>query len=137
MAEWSIGISYQQQGQLDEALAHFYRAAQDKPMDPGVNLGIAVVEHQRGNLRQAIPYYRKTVAVSGDPRIITQAWANLGHIYSDLGDSDRARECYEALRPRPAPPVPAINWHGAWWRDLGPFIRSRFRQWRSDDTSSP
>src|ERR1019366_8919511 len=91
VADLGIGISYQQQGQLEEALEHLYRAAQDKPMDPDVN----------------------------------------------LGDNDRARECYEALRPRPAPPVPAINWHGAWWRDLGPFIRSRFRQWRSDDSSSP
>jgi tetratricopeptide (TPR) repeat protein len=137
VAELGIGISYQQQGQLEEALEHLYRAAQDKPMDPDVNLDIAIVEHQRGNLRQSIPYYRKALAVSQDPLSISRAWTNLGHVYSNLGDNDRARECYEALRPRPAPPVPAINWHGAWWRDLGPFIRSRFRQWRSDDTSSP
>ena len=137
MADWSIGIAYQQQGQLEEALPHFYRAAQDRPDDPGVNLGIAVVEHQRGNLRLAIPYYRKVLAVSQDPKITAQAWANLGHVYSDLGDIAQARECYEALRPRPAPPAPAINWHGAWWRDLGPFIRERFRQWRSEDASSP
>ena len=137
VAELGIGISYQQQGQLEESLEHLYRAAQDKPMDPDVNLDIAIVEHQRGNLRQSIPYYRKALAVSQDPLSISRAWTNLGHVYSNLGDNDRARECYEALRPRPAPPVPAINWHGAWWRDLGPFIRSRFRQWRSDDTSSP
>ncbi len=136
-AELGIGIAYQRQGQLEEALPHFYRAAQDRPEDVDVNLGIAVVEHQRGSLRLAIPYYRKVLAVSADPRITTQAWTNLGHAYSDLGDIDRARECYEALRPHPAPPVRAINWHGAWWRDLVPFIRARFRQWRSDDTSSP
>ena len=127
VAELGLGISYQQQGQLEKALPHFYRAAQDRPEDPDVNLGIAVVEHQRGNLRLAIPYYRKVVAVSKDTRITTQAWTNLGHIYSDLGDGDHARECYEALQPRPAPPVRAINWHGAWWRDLGPFLRQRFR----------
>jgi tetratricopeptide (TPR) repeat protein len=137
VAELGIGISYQQQGQLEEALPHFYRAAQDRPENPEVNLGIAVVEHQRGNLRLAIPYYRKVLAVSNDARITTQAWTNLGHAYSDLGDSDRARECYEALQPHPAPPVRAINWHGAWWRDLGPFIRARLRQWRSNDSSSP
>jgi tetratricopeptide (TPR) repeat protein len=137
VAELGIGISYQQQGQLEEALPHFYRAAQDRPENPEVNLGIAVVEHQRGNLRLAIPYYRKVLAVSNDARITTQVWTNLGHAYSDLGDSDRARECYEALQPHPAPPVRAINWHGAWWRDLGPFIRARLRQWRSNDSSSP
>jgi protein O-mannosyl-transferase len=127
VAELGIGISYQQQGQPEEALPHFYRAAQDRPEDPEVNLGIAVVEHQRGNLRLAITYYEKVLAVSGDTRIATQAWGNMGHAYSDLGDNTRARQCYEALRPRPAPPVPAINWHGAWWRDLGPFIRARLR----------
>ena len=33
VAELGIGISYQQQGQLEEALPHFYRAAQDRPED--------------------------------------------------------------------------------------------------------
>ena len=127
-ADLGIGISYQWQGQLDEALLHFYRAAQDRPEEVDINLGIALVEHQRGNLRLAIPYYRKVLAVSRDPRIVTQAWTNLGHLYSDLGDSARARECYEALQPHPAPPLPAINWHGAWWRDVGPYIRARLRQ---------
>jgi protein O-mannosyl-transferase len=136
-AELGLGIAYQQQGQPERALPHLYRAAQEKPDDPDVNLGIAVVEHQRGNLRLAIPYYRKALAVSTDPRITNQAWANLGHIYSDLGDVARAQECYEALRaPHPAPPRPTINWHGAWWRDLGPYVRGRFHQWRSENTSS-
>jgi tetratricopeptide (TPR) repeat protein len=137
VAELGIAISYQQLGQLEEALPHFYRAAQDRPEDPDVNLGIAVVEHQRGNLRLAIPYYEKVLAVSKDTRITTQVWGNLGHAYSDLGDSARARQCYEALRPRPAPPALAINWHGAWWRDLGPYVRQRFSEWRSGDESAP
>ena len=137
VAELGIGITYQQQGQFEEALTHFYRAAQDRPMDPDVNLGIAVVEHQRGNLRLAIPYYEKVVAASKDSRITNQAWANMGHAYSDLGDTTRARECYEALRPHPLPAVAGINWQGDWWRDLGPYIRERFRQWRSEDASSP
>ena len=136
VAELHIGISYQQQGQFEEALAHFYRAAQDRPKDPDVNMGIAIVEHQRRNLRQAISYYEKVLAVSGDEKVRAQAWANMGHAYSDLGDTARARECYEAaLRPRPVPADAAINWHG--WRDLGPYIRERFRQWRSENASSP
>jgi tetratricopeptide (TPR) repeat protein len=136
-SELGIGIAYQRQGQPEEALPHFYRAAQDRPEDVDVNMGIALVEHQRGNLRLAIPYYRKVLAVSKDPRIITQARTNLGHAYNDLGDSASAEECFQALRPRPAPPVPGINWHGAWWRDLGPYVRARFWQRGSDDAPSP
>jgi tetratricopeptide (TPR) repeat protein len=134
--ELGIGVAYQRAGQLEEALPHFYRAAQDRPNDADVNMGIALVEHQRGNLRLAIPYYEKALAVSKDTRITSQAWANLGHVYSDLGDSARARECYEALRPRPLP-ADSVNWQGDWWRDLGPYLRRRFREWRSGQASSP
>ena len=108
-AELGIGIAYQRQGQPEEALPHFYRAAEDNPMDPQINLGIAVVEHQRGNLRLAIQYYEKVLAVSKDTRLTNQAWANMGHAYSDLGDSARARRCYEALRSQPLPSYTGVD----------------------------
>ncbi len=110
-------------------------------MDPKVNLGIAVVEHQRGNLRQAILYYQKVLATSKDDAINAQALANMGHAYSALGDTARAKECYvQAGRIHPAAPRQrpraTINWRGQWWLDVGPFIRDSIHEWKSKHISA-
>ena len=58
-----------------------------------------MLEHERGNLQQALPYYQRVVSESKDDAVRAQAWANLGHLYSDLGDSANADHCYrEAQR---------------------------------------
>lgn len=38
-----------------------------------------------------ISYYRKVLEVPKDARMANQAWANIGHVYSDLGDQTRDR----------------------------------------------
>lgn len=136
IAEMNLGDLLQQRGQTEKALEHFYRAADEEPGNVHINLNIAFIEHERGNLRQAISYYEKVMAVSKDNRINAQVLANMGHAYGALGDEPRAKECYlAALRVRSLSPVPAprpvINWQGDWWRDLGPFIRERFHYWKS------
>lgn len=137
VAEVHLGTAFRQRGQTEEALAHFYRAAEDRPWDASINLNIALIEHQRGNQRQAIPYYEKVLATSPDDPTNVQVLTDMGHAYDDLGDTARAREYYQAaLRPRPIPPRPGVNWQGDWWRDLGPFLRERFRERRSGDKSS-
>ena len=135
VAESRLGVAFRQQKQTDEALTYFYRAEEDHPGNPGVNLNIALIEHERGNLRQAIPYYEKVLAVSNDEAVRAQVLGNLGHLYSNLGDDARAQEYYRAALHPPPAPRPAIDWHGEWWRDLGPFIRQYFQKWPA--TSSP
>ena len=128
VAESRLGVAFRQQKQTDEALSYFYRAEEDHPGNPGVNLNIALIEHERGNLRQAIPYYEKVLAVSNDEAVRAQVLGNLGHLYSNLGDDARAQEYYRAALHPPPAPRPAIDWHGEWWRDLGPFIRQYFQK---------
>ena len=123
VAESRLGVVYRHRGQTDEALASFQRAEEDHPGNPSVNLNLGLIEHERGNLTQAIPYYEKVLAVSDDQAVKAQVLGNLGHIYSALGDDARARECYQAALHPPAAPRPAIDWHGEWWRDIGPFLR--------------
>jgi protein O-mannosyl-transferase len=104
VAEGRLGAAYEQRGQTEQALAQFYRSAEDNPLFPGTDLKIALIEHQRGNQRVAIPYYEKFLAASPDNPLNVQVLINLGHAYDELGDHARAEEYYrEASRPRALP----------------------------------
>jgi hypothetical protein len=138
LADRMVGDFLETRGLHDEALQHLYRAAEDRPGDRYVNLDIAFAEHRRRNLPVAIRYYEKVLAVSTDPDTNAQAWANLGHIYADLGDTAHARSCYaEALRIRSTPPLGGphyvIHWRGKWWNDLPPYLRERWQEYKAND----
>ncbi len=128
-ADMVVGNILELHGHHDDALRHLYRAAEDAPDDAEVNLGIAIAEHQRSNLEQAIPHYQKFLALSNNRDLKAQIWANLGHAYGDMNDLEHAAECYRTsirLRTQPgpaSPPGPVIHWSGQWWRDIGPYLR--------------
>jgi protein O-mannosyl-transferase len=106
-ADYRLGNAYIALGQPERALTYFYQAAEDVPSQPVVNLQIGLLEHQRGNLRQAIDAYQKAITYSKDPAINAQALANMGHAYGDLGDYDKARQCFQqAVRYTTRPDVP-------------------------------
>ncbi len=138
VADVRLGVALRQQGQTEEALMHLHRAAEESPppQNHDIILKIAFIEHKRGNQRLAIPLYEEVLAISPDDPSNPQVLANLGHAYDELGDHARAEEYYLEAR-RWTLPRPAIDWHGAWWRDIGPYLRQRFHEWRSEDTPSP
>lgn len=84
-------------GRRDEAMQHLARALSFDPSDAYGNLTLAFYEHERGNLQLALDYYRQAIR---SPRLLSadkrQALANMGHIYEKLGDTGRARQCFEA-----------------------------------------
>jgi protein O-mannosyl-transferase len=114
VADMNVGVLLQDRGQAEEGLRHLHRALEDQPDNADLNWYVACLEHQRGNLRQAILLYEKVLAVSKVDSVKAQALANMGHAYSALGDEARARECYlaatriRAKTPLP-PPTAAIN----------------------------
>ncbi len=127
VAEKVLGELYQQRGNTELALEHSVRGAEEMPSDVGVNIDAAVMEHRTGHLQEAMHYYSQVLERSHDPLIRAQVLANLGHLYSQLGDEAKARECFqESLRPVPPLPRAAINWQGDWWNDLGPYLRNLF-----------
>jgi protein O-mannosyl-transferase len=136
VAEVYLGSALREQGQRDEALAHFYRADADMTRrDPDVYLGIASIEQQRGNLAVAIEYYKKALVVVDTPSLRVQIFKHMGLAYRDLGDAAGAQECFAAAAHQ-APPT--VDWQGDWWRQIGPAIREYFRYRRSGpSTSSP
>jgi len=136
VADVYLGSALREQGQLDEALAHFYRAdANMTRRDPEVYLGIGSIEQQRGNLPVAIEYYKKALVVVDTPGLRVQIFKHMGLAYRDLGDEISAQQCFAAAVHQ-APPT--VDWQGDWWRHIGPAIREYFRYGRSGpSTYSP
>jgi len=137
-ADYHLGKAYWQQKQPALALEHLYRIAAERPREPGIALDIASIEQERGNLRQAILYYEKALAISDHGAGDAQILASMGRAYRQLGDEARARECYQAAAAYHAPVVArsGVNWQGDWWRDLIPQMWARVRAWISGQPRS-
>ena len=106
VADYRLAAAYVDAGKDARALEYYYQAAQDRPREPMVNVQIALIEHKRGNLKQAIEYYRRALRYSNDPTINSQVLANLGHIYGEQGDQAKAKACFQQSLRITAHPIP-------------------------------
>ncbi len=98
VADARLGSYYFHQNQDEQALLHYSRAAEDRPDDFGILTRLAVTEHRLGNLKQALAYYQRALAVSRDNDLDAQFFANMGHVYDRLGDSANALRCYRSAQ---------------------------------------
>ncbi len=96
LAENNLGRALLVQGHADEAIPHFFKAAEIYPADPISNMNIATYEQQRGDFQAAIDRYRKVVAVTRNPDLEVAALNSMGKAYRELGDEEHARECFAA-----------------------------------------
>ena len=94
MAEEMVGGILFNAGHREEAIAHYRAAAAIMPTDSGSNLAIAIYEQQRGNLQEAITRYKQSLVEMSDPLDRAKAYQNLGVAYRDLGESQKAHECF-------------------------------------------
>ncbi len=134
VADYRLAALFRHQGQFDKAMAYLQHAREQRPKDYEINLQMALLEQQRGNLTLAIEGYQQVLTgpiSEEDKRVV---WTNLAHAYTGLGDNARAAEYYRAAS-QPVPPQ-AVDWSGDWWRDLGPYLRKRFQEWRSGQAAS-
>ena len=96
VAEDNLGGALLDQGQMEDAIPHFFRAAAIFPGDSVSNLNIGVYEQQHGNLTEALEHYKKVVSGTRNPKVRAKAYRNMGYVYRDLGDPVRSRECFQA-----------------------------------------
>jgi tetratricopeptide (TPR) repeat protein len=100
-AHSNLGVAYQQQGKIDQALLEYKLAIELDPWGAvGAYNNIAEIYMNRGELEEAIRYFN--LASELDPMATAISLANLGHCYLCLGRREEALRAYEeSLRRSP------------------------------------
>ena len=103
VAEDNLGGILQNQRRMEEAIVHYRKAFAIHPTDPISVFNIGVYEQEHGQLQQAIEHYKQAIVLTTRPSLQTLAYDKMGHAYSELGDSDDARHCFDESRKLQGP----------------------------------
>ena len=100
MAEYNLGLALKNQGQLDEAIAHYRRAINIWPdyVEAHYNLGGAYIE--KGNIDEALAEYRRAIEIRPDD---ADSHNNYGSALRRLNQFDQAENEYRralSLQPQ-------------------------------------
>lgn len=99
LAESQLGSALAVEGRVEEAMPHFYKALALMPADLDANMGIAIYLLQKGDFRQAIPYYKRVVADhKAKTSMVVNAWVGMAKAYLALGDKAQMQECMQSAR---------------------------------------
>jgi tetratricopeptide (TPR) repeat protein len=105
IAERDLASVLHSQGRNDEATEHLRATLAINPGDLLANLYLGVDEHVRGNLPSALEHFQFVAQHATRPRLIAQADAELGGVYRQMGDAQKAKEYFdESLRLVPEQP---------------------------------
>jgi len=107
VAEDNLGIALLNEGRIQEALSHFYRATSLSPDDPisGANVATDLLSH--GRTQEAITKYEAILGRAAlVPMLLPNVHSNLGSAFLSIGDLAQAREHYRlALKLNPGDAV--------------------------------
>lgn len=103
IAQDDLGGAFMDRKRMDEAIGHFREAAEIHPVDPVSNFNIGFYDQQQGNLEEAIIQYKKAIILTTSASLKIKALTNMGLAYRDLGDPDKARECFNAAKTMQGP----------------------------------
>lgn len=102
VAEDNLGGALILEGREEEAHAHFESAARINPRDPMSHSNLGTYYETHNQIREAVREYEAAVAMTSDPGLLAQTYANLGAAYRGLGDDERAETSYNhALQYNP------------------------------------
>jgi len=83
------------QDRVEEAGAHYRAALAIHPDWPAANLGLADYEDRRGNLPAAVERYQMLARRAADVAIRATGYSRLGFAYRQMGESMKAKQCFE------------------------------------------
>ncbi len=110
IAHDTLGEYLSSQDRVEEAAAQFRASLVILPSDPLANLNLGNYENSRGNLPGAIERYQVVALHAADPTVLAAAYGNLGSAYREMGESVKAKQCFEtALRWAPRQPMSMIG----------------------------
>ena len=95
IAQNNLGDFLLNQGKTEEAAAHFRAALAIRPEGLAANLNLGAYEDGRGNLPAAIERYQMVARDAGDAGMRATAYGSLGFAYRGLGQSIKAKQCFE------------------------------------------
>ena len=102
VAEDNLGGALILEGREEAAHAHFESAARINPKDPMSHSNLGTYYETHNQMREAVKEYEVAVALTSDPGLLAQTYANLGAAYRGLGDDQRAQTHYkQALQYNP------------------------------------
>ncbi len=109
VAHDSLGEYLAREGRTEEAAVQFRAALAIRPDDLPANLNLGTYFHGHGNLQAAIERYQMVALYAADPTLRATAYGNLGSAYRQLGETSRAKQCFEeALKAEPNHPMPMV-----------------------------
>ncbi len=98
VAEDNLGEALVDEGKMEEAMPHFFRAVAIFPADPTGNLNIGAYEQAHQNFPSAIAQYQQVLRYTANPLVRRKTLMNMADAYEALGDTARARECREVAQ---------------------------------------
>lgn len=84
------------QGRAEEAATHFRAALEIVPNGPSATMGLGDYEEHRGNLPAAIERYQAVATRAADADTRATGYDRLGFAYRRIGESTKAKQCFEA-----------------------------------------
>ncbi len=93
-ARYLLGLCLDLTGRTEDAIGEYEKAIELSPGHPGASFRLAFIEALRGEPKRALELYS---AIAASPAVFMNALINLGVLYEDLRDFDRAIECYRAV----------------------------------------
>jgi protein O-mannosyl-transferase len=102
IAEDNLGGALILEGREEDAYPHFEAAARINPKDPMSHSNLGTYDQSHGQVREAVEEYQTAIALTSDPGLLAQTYANLGAAHRALAENEQAHQDFEqSLRLNP------------------------------------
>lgn len=92
---FNLGVTYEKQNNIDEAIGAYQLAADMDPQDPDFRYNLGFMYDKKGEVETAIGHYKKTIELNPED---ANAYFNIGYLYAQQNKNDLAIEYFEKAK---------------------------------------